>query len=93
MQKIYDDGILEATLYPDRWVFCRWIDNKHGRLQKRLIRDLKMIEQVILRDKLMGWFTLSELCHKEFHKLLTKFGCEAAQVDGPYQYFIKRMVV
>ena len=87
--KIFDDGILEATLYPNRWVFCRWIDNKHGRLQKRLIRDLNAIEKYILDSQLYGWFTDSELSHNEFHKLLVKFGCLPREIEGNFQRFIK----
>ena len=89
MTKIFDDGILEATLYPNRWVFCRWVDNKHGRLQKRLIRDLNNIERFILAGKLTGWFTDSELGHKSFHSLLIKFGCLPREVHDGYQRFIK----
>lgn len=89
MTKIFDDGILEATVYPNRWVFCRWLDNQHGRLQKRLIKDLNHIEQFILAGKLNGWFTDSELIHTAFHKLLVKFGCLPREVIGQYQRFIK----
>jgi hypothetical protein len=87
--KIFDDGILEATLYPNRWVFCRWMQNKHGRLQKNLIRDLNAIEKYILDSQLYGWFTDSELSHNEFHKLLVKFGCLPREIEGQYQRFIK----
>ena len=52
--KIFDDGILEATLYPNKWVFCRWVQNKHGRLQKKLIKDLNLIEEFIFKSKLVG---------------------------------------
>ena len=94
MQKIFDDGILEATLYPDKgWVFCRWLQNKRGKLQKKLIRDILVVEKLIKHKGWFGWFTLSDLEHKEFQRLLQKFGCEAAQIDGDFQYFIKRMVV
>ena len=86
---IFNDGILEAILYPNRWVFCRWVDNKHGRLQKKLIKDLNLIEQYVFDNKFRGWFTLSELVHHEFHKLLTKFGCVPREVEGEFQYFIK----
>lgn len=93
MKKIFDDGILEATVYPNRWVFCRWLQNSRGKLQKKLIQDIRLIEKLISLNHWQGWFTLSELAHKEFQRLLVKFGCEAAQIDGSYQYFIKRMVV
>lgn len=89
MTKIFDDGVLEATLYPNRWVFCRWAQNQHGRLQKQLIRDLNKIERMILNSKLHGWFTMSELIHVDFHKLLTKFGAMPREVENNYQYFIK----
>ena len=87
--KIFDDGILEATLYPSKWVFVRWIQNKHGRLQKALIKDLNMVEHNILRLGLHGWFTDSELEHSEFHRLLTKFGAMPREVIGKYQRFLK----
>lgn len=89
IKKIFDDGILEATLYPNQWVFVRWIQNKHGRLQKALIKDLNMIERNILRLKLHGWFTRSELEHTAFHRLLTKFGAMPREVQEGFQYFIK----
>jgi hypothetical protein len=87
--KIFDDGILEATLYPNKWVFCRWIQNQNGRLQKKLIRDLNMIEVLILKSKFYGWFTDSELVHTDFHKLLVKFGCLPREIQGNFQRFIK----
>jgi len=89
MTKIFDDGILEATLYKNGWVFCRWLDNQHGRLQKRLIRDLNRVERNILRLGLHGWFTDSELEHTEFHKLLTKFGAMPREVIGKHLRFLK----
>jgi len=92
MTKIFDDGVLEATLYPNKWVFCRWVQNGHGRLQKKLIKDLNMMEDFIFRTKLIGWFTDSELCHKNFHHLLVKFGCIPREVIGNYQRFIKPLL-
>lgn len=89
MKKIFDDGILEATLYPNRWVFCRWVQNQHGRLQKELIQDLNMIENYIYGLHLQGWFTDSELIHKDFHRLLIKFGCLPREIIGEYQRFLK----
>ena len=90
--KIFDDGILEATLYPNRWVFCRWVQNQHGRLQKRLIKDLFHVERLILKERLYGWFTDSELGHKDFHKLLVKFGCLPREIEGNFQRFIKPLL-
>lgn len=89
MRKIFDDGILEATLYPSKWVFVRWIQSKHGKLQKALIKDLIHIERSIWKDKLNGWFTDSELTHKDFHRLLIKFGAMPREVIGEYQRFLK----
>ena len=86
---IFNDGILEAVLYPNQWVFVHWLQNKHGRLQKTLIRDLANIERAILGMKLKGWFTWSELAHTQFHSLLTKFGAMPREVEGNFQYFIK----
>ncbi len=85
---IFDDGILEATLYPSKWVFCRWL-NQNGRLGKTLIKDLNDIERYIYSKKLLGWFTDSELKHTEFHKLLVKFGCLPREIIGDYQRFLK----
>ena len=89
---IFNDGILEATLYPSKWVFCRWVDNKHGRLQKRLIKDLNDIERYIFSKKLHGWFTDSELGHKDFHRLLVKFGCLPREIIGDYIRFLKPII-
>jgi hypothetical protein len=89
MKKIFDDGILEATLYANGWVFCRWVKNKHGRLQKKLIKDLNLIETFIFKSKLVGWFTDSELVHTDFHKLLIKFGALPREISGDFQRFIK----
>lgn len=89
MRKIFDDGILEAILYPNRWVFVRWMQNAHGRLQKRLVMDLSLIERMILANRWTGWFTDSELTHDNFHKLLTKFGAMPREVIGDYQRFLK----
>lgn len=89
MTTIFNDGILEATLLPSQWVFVRWVQNKHGRLQKKLIKDLNAIERLILGLKLPGWMTSSELSHTDFHKLLEKFGCRAREIQGEFQYFVK----
>lgn len=87
--KIFDDGILEATLCPNKWVFCRWIQNGHGRLQKKLIKDLNNVERIIFELKLPGWFTSSELSHTAFHRLLEKFGCLPREIVGEFKYFVK----
>jgi hypothetical protein len=89
MTKIFDDGVLEATLYPSKWVFVRWAQNKRGKLQKTLIKDLIMMEKEILKNKLCGWVTDSEIDHKDFHKLLIKFGAMPREIIGQYQRFLK----
>lgn len=89
MKTIFNDGILEAQLFPSRWVFVRWVQNTHGRLQKKLIKDLNCIEQFILAAKLHGWFTESELTHRDFHKLLIKFGALPREILGEFQQFVK----
>ena len=89
MTLIFNDGTLEATLFPDNWVYCRWIQNQHGRLQKKLIKDMNVIEATILKSRFFGWFTDSELGHSEFHKLLTKFGAMPREVVGEYLRFVK----
>lgn len=85
----FSDGFLEATLYQNSWIYCRWIQNQHGRLQKTLIKDLYHIEKVILRSKLRGWFTDSQLIHRDFHKLLIRFGAMPREVIGEFQRFVK----
>lgn len=89
MTTIFNDGTLEAILYPNKWVFVRWVQNNHGKLQKKLIKDLIDIEHKIFKTKLLGWFTLSENDHKDFHKLLQKFGAVPGIVEGNFQYFTK----
>lgn len=89
MIKIFDDGVLEAVLYPSKWVFVRWIQNKRGKLQKSLIKDLFHMEQLIFTQKLAGWFTDSELDHKDFHRLLVKFGASPNGIVDGYQRFLK----
>lgn len=89
MKKIFDDGILEATLYSNKWVFCRWAQNGHGQLQKKLIKDINLIETFIFKSKLYGWFTDSELTHTGFHKLLIKFGAMPREITGNYLRFLK----
>ena len=88
MKKIFDDGILEATLYKSQWVFVRWL-NQHGRLPKKLIKDLNDIERFIYARKLRGWFTDSELIHKDFHRLLAKFGAMPREIIDGYLRFFK----
>lgn len=92
MKTIFNDGILEATLLPNQWVFVRWVQNKHGRLQKKLIKDLNAIEKLCLGLKLPGWMTSSELSHTDFHKLLEKFGARAREIEGNFQYFVKPII-
>jgi len=69
-----NDGVIEATLYPEGWLYLRWMQNKHGRLQKRLVMDLMCLEDYILANGLKGWFTRSEKVHYDFHKLLKRVG-------------------
>jgi hypothetical protein len=87
--EIFNDGILEASIDQNKWVICRWLDNEHGRLQKRLIKNLNRVEQAILAMGLEGWYTSSEVDHKDFHKLLEKFGCTPKGILGSFKYFVK----
>ena len=87
--KLFNNGTIEATLYPEGWVFLRWVNNKHGRLQKKLVKDLKMIEAYILTFKLKGWFTSSEIAHKDFQMLLHKVGAKFMNKDTDFIYFQK----
>jgi len=89
---MFNDGILEATLYSNKWVFCRWVQNQHGKLQKKLIKDLNMIEKIILDSKLSGWYTRSEEGHTAFHRLLEKFGCLPREVDHGFKWFVKPII-
>ena len=90
-KEIFNDGVLEATLYPTNLVYCRWL-NQGGRLKKTLIKDLNDIERFIYAKKLRGWFTDSELIHKDFHKLLMRFGAMPREVINGYQRFLKPIV-
>lgn len=89
MTKIFNDGVLEAIRYENDWVFVHWLQNEHGKLQKQLIKDLFHVERMILKSKLMGWFTDSELGHKDFHKLLVKFGALPKDMVAGYIRFMK----
>jgi hypothetical protein len=89
MKVIFSDGIMEATEYPEGWLFLRWIDNKHGRLQKKLLKDLFHVEQLILKRGLKGWLTSSEVAHREFQMLLHKVGAQFMAKDPEYIYFNK----
>ncbi len=89
MIKIFDDGIMEATFYPEGWLFLRWLDNKVGYLQKNLVKDLMWAEDHILKNKLKGWFTSSELAHKDFQLILHKVGAVFMAKDPEYIYFQK----
>ena len=86
---IFDDGIMEATEYPEGWLFFRWMDNKHGRLQKRLVKDLMAMETIILERGLKGWFTSSELAHTGFQMLLHRIGAKFMAKDLQYIYMNK----
>jgi hypothetical protein len=89
MKKIFDDGIMEVTEYPEGWLFLRWLDNKHGRLQRKLLKDLFHVEQLILKRGLKGWFTSSEIAHRKFQMLLHKIGAQFMAKDPEYVYMNK----
>lgn len=89
MKKIFDDHIMEATEYPEGWLFFRWVSNKHGRLQKRLVKDLMLMEDVIIAKGLKGWFTSSELAHKDFQMILHRVGARFLAKDSEYVYMNK----
>ena len=80
---------MEATQYPEGWVFLRWIDNKRGYLQKKLVKDLLHMERYILENGLKGWFTSSEQDHKDFQMILHKVGAKYMAKDPEFIYFSK----
>lgn len=91
MVKIFDDGILEATLLPNNYVFLAWLDNKHGRLQKTLIRGLRIVEKIIKEKRYDGWFTYSEGDHPIMHQIIKKLGAVCFSIDANNNYwFIKK---
>jgi hypothetical protein len=89
MKLLWNDSIMSATEYPNGWVFLRWEDNKHGRLQKRLVYNLIAAEDYILQHGLKGWFTSSELAHAQFQMLLYKVGARFMMKDTEYVYMNK----
>jgi hypothetical protein len=89
MKTIFNDGVMEGTLYPEGWLFLRWLQNKHGKLQRQLVRDLREAELFILTNKLKGWFTSSELKHYEFQILLHRVGARFMAKDQKYIYMNK----
>jgi len=89
MKQIFNDGVMEVTEYPEGWVFLRWIDNEKGFLQKRLVKDLVYIEKYILDNHLKGWFTSSELDHRDFQMILHRVGGKVMAKDPSYVYFHK----
>lgn len=89
MNVIFTDGIMEATIYPEGWLFLRWLENKHGRLQRKLVKDLRKMEDYIFTNGLKGWFTSSEIAHTDFQMLLHKIGATFMAKDPEYIYFQK----
>lgn len=89
MRIIFTDGIMEATQYPDGWIFLRWLDNKRGYLQKKLLQDLVKMESYIFDNKLKGWFTSSEKDHTDFQMLLHRIGAKFMMKDAAFVYFNK----
>ena len=89
MTTLFNDGVMEATIYPEGWIFVRWIQNMHGRLQKKLVKDLMQVEQYILINHLKGWFTSSETDHHEFQSFIKRVGATFMAKDPTYIYFKK----
>lgn len=89
MIQIFNDGIVEATLYPERWVFIRWLQNMHGRLQRMLLKDVMAIEEMILQNGWKGWFTSSDHDHKDMQMLIHKVGAQFMAKDAAFVYFNK----
>lgn len=89
MKKIFDDGIMEATEYPEGWLFLRWLDNKVGHLSVKLVKDLMFMENFILKCGYKGWFTSSENDHHEFQMLLHKVGAKFMAKDTDFVYLLK----
>lgn len=89
MKKIFDDKIMEATEYPEGWIFLRWLDNKVGRLSVKLVKDLMFMEDFILKYGYKGWFTSSEIAHHDFQMLLHKVGAKFMAKDTDFVYLCK----
>jgi len=89
MTVIFSDGVMEATYYPEGWLFLRWLNNKVGRLSKQLVMDLMWAERHILQHHLKGWFTSSEIEHKDFQKILHKVGARFMSQDTDFVYLNK----
>lgn len=89
MKKIFDDGIMEATEYPEGWIFLRWLDNKVGHLSVKLVKDLMFMEDFILKFGYKGWFTSSEIAHHDFQMLLHKVGAQFMAKDTDFIFFSK----
>ena len=58
-------------------------------LQKQLVKDLIWVEKHILENNLKGWFTSSELAHKDFQKILHKVGARFMSQDTDFVYMNK----
>lgn len=89
MNVIFDDGTMEATLYDEGWLFLRWMNNKIGYIPKKLIKDFIWAENYIVKNGLKGWFTSSELDHREFQMLLHKVGAQFMAKDAAFVYLKK----
>lgn len=89
MKQIFNDGVMEVTEYNEGWLYLRWVDNDHGCLRKKLVKDFIYIESYILKNHLKGWFTASERAHGDFQMLLHRIGAKFYLKDPEYIYFQK----
>lgn len=89
MLQLFNDGVVEATLYPEKWVFIRWVQNMHGKLQRQLLKDVQRIEGMILAEGWKGWFTSSDHEHREMQMLIHRVGAQFMAKDAAFVYFNK----
>lgn len=89
METLWNDGIMEVTVYPEGWLFLRWMKNHYGHLQRKLLLDFMQAERYVLTNGLNGWFTSSELPHREFQRLLYRIGARFMMKDKDFVYMNK----
>lgn len=92
IDKIYDDGVLEADVLSNGWVFICWVNNKIGYLPKSLIKALRKVESIIVDRDLNGWFCNSEKDHVGMHKIIEKVGAKRLKENDDLVWFKKEII-
>lgn len=81
--KALETQTIEATIQANGYVFIYWKTNKMGHLPKSLIKGLKVVEKIIEKYHLKGWFCNSEEGHKDMHKIIERCGgFRSGEKDG-----------